>query len=192
MGRIKKSAKQLIILMKKPIAITFFLLFALLRAQDAAPETTDAAATDAADAGSDAGDAGDAAEEAPVEETAEAEAATEDGGEAEGEGAEAAEEGGDGDAASSDESLNSQINTTIQEIQTSLQGDGGDAEGVSLTEDNVASLVESLWPSVQNFVEQSLGEVSTLDEMNVDEITEEEAALIRSKFRVRAKRKNVF
>ena len=77
--------------------------------------------------------------------------------------------------------MNSQINTTIQEIQTSLQGDGAEADGVELTEENVATLVENLWPAVQNFIEQSLGEVSTLDQMNVDEITEEEATMIRSK-----------
>lgn len=80
-----------------------------------------------------------------------------------------------------DESLNTQISSTIQEIQTNLQGEEKEVEGVPMTEDNVGSLVLNLWPSVQNFIEQSLAEVSTLDEMAVDEITEEEAAYIRSK-----------
>jgi hypothetical protein len=78
--------------------------------------------------------------------------------------------------------LNNQINSTIQEIQSSLQGEGEEAEGVVMTEDNVTTLVDNLWPSVQNFIEQSLAEVSTLDEMSVDEVTEEEAAFVRSKY----------
>ena len=59
---------------------------------------------------------------------------------------------------------------------------GEEAEGVPMTEENVTTLVDNLWPSVQNFIEQSLGEVSTLDEMSVDEVTEEEAAFVRSKY----------
>jgi hypothetical protein len=89
-----------------------------------------------------------------------------------------ASEGKDGDES---DSLNSQINLTIKEIQTNLQVEEKEDQGVAMTEENVDTLVGNLWPSVQNFVEESLGEVSTLDAMAVDEITEEEAAYIRSR-----------
>ena len=167
--------------MKKSLSIMLLFLFALLRAQDASAEAVDAAAVEATDGSSD----GDSAEGAEGAEGAEEVAQTEEGeaGEASPESSdnqnEAQEESGD---SSSDDSLNNQINTTIQEIQSSLQGEGAEAEGVAMTEDNVTTLVGNLWPSVQNFIEQSLAEVSTLDEMSVDEVTEEEAALIRSKY----------
>jgi hypothetical protein len=165
--------------MKKSLSIMLLFLFALLRAQDASAETVDAA-VEATDGSSD----GDSAEGAEVTEeasqTEEGEASEESGDSESGDNESAAqEESGEG---SSDDSLNNQINTTIQEIQSSLQGEGAEAEGVSMTEDNVTTLVGNLWPSVQNFIEQSLAEVSTLDEMSVDEVTEEEAALIRSKY----------
>ena len=166
--------------MNKSLTLLLFLLFTLLRAQDTPSDASDAPVVES-DSGSE-----NAVEEGATEAEAEApeETATEGSEEAaESEETEVAEEGSGEEATeeSSDVSLNNQINSTIQEIQSSLQGDGAEAEGVVMTEENVGSLVDNLWPSVQNFIEQSLAEVSTLDEMNVDEVTEEEAAFVRSK-----------
>ena len=154
----------------------FFILFALLKAQDAT-QATESPDADSVEQTSDV----ESPEAAPVEGE---EAAPVEGEEAapveeeviEEDSNEAAEE------SSEDESLNKQINSTIKDIQKSLLEDGSEAEGVVMTEDNVSTLVGNLWPSVQNFIEQSLGEVSTLDSMAVDEVTEDEAALIRSNY----------
>ena len=142
----------MIINMKKTYALIFFILFALFRAEDAAPETTEASSVESPEVEQDNQETSE-----PVEDSQD----SEDSG---------------------DDSLNNQINSTIEDIQKSLLEDGSEAEGVSMTEDNINSLIENLWPSVQNFIEQSLGEVSTLDQLAVDEVTEEEAALIRSNF----------
>ena len=73
-------------------------------------------------------------------------------------------------------SLNDQISSTISQIQDSLEGN---ENGLQLSEDNINTLVNDLWPGVLNFIDQSLSQVSSLNSVAIDEITEEEATLIR-------------
>lgn len=73
-------------------------------------------------------------------------------------------------------SLNDQISSTISQIQDSLEGN---ENGLQLSEENINTLVNDLWPGVLNFIDQSLSQVSSLNSVAIDEITEEEASLIR-------------